>query len=71
MLINNVNARNNATDISNIENVVGSTCFDFATNFLSGAGTCNKILIFSPPCNLCSYLPYHKPRTLSLVKLSF
>ena len=54
MPINNVNARNNATDIINIEEVVGSRCFDFATNFLTGAGTCNKILIFSPP--KCSYL---------------
>ena len=39
MLINNVNARNNATDISNIEDAVGSICFDFATNSLIGAGT--------------------------------
>ncbi len=56
MLINKANARNNATDISKIEEVVGSTCFDFATNFLTGAGTCNKILIFSPPRS--SYLVY-------------
>jgi hypothetical protein len=33
-----INAINNATDISNIEEVVGSTCFDFATNFLTGSG---------------------------------
>ncbi len=45
-----INAINNATDISNIvEVVVGSTYFDFVTNFLTGAGTCNKILIFPPP----------------------
>ena len=49
MLINKANATNNATDISNIEEVVGSTYFDFVTNFLIGAGTCNKILIFPPP----------------------
>ncbi len=56
MLINKANARNNATDISKIEEVIGSTRFDFATNFLTGAGTCNKILIFSPPRS--SYLLY-------------
>jgi|GEM_PF-5128780 len=56
MLINKANARNNATDISNIEEAVGYTRFDFATNFLTGAGTYNKILIFSPPRS--SYLLY-------------
>ena len=69
MFVNNTNARNNATDISRIEEVVGSTCFDFATNFLTGVGTCNKMLIFSPPRS--SYLQYRYTSTLVIVKPVF
>ena len=69
MLINKANARNNAADISNIEEGVGPTCFDFATNFFTGAGTCNKRLIFSPPSS--SYLLHRKTSTLILVEPDF
>ena len=62
-----------ATDISSIEEVLGSAGFAFISNFSTGRGARNKILIFSPPRQFssCSYTIIRHVGTLSIVKSGY